>query len=115
MANGVTQWAAYQFTLQVMHIRAGPAVSFMAMIAVNLGGIVRVTPANIGVMQAAMAGALLAFGVPAERGVAAGFALQAIQVLPILAFGVALVGRSGLERLLATPELTPSPPPPALA
>ena len=113
MANWVAQWAAYQFTLQAMHIPARPAASFTAMIAVNLGGIVRMTPANIGVMQAAMAGALLAFGVPAERGVAAGFALQAIQVLPILAFGVALVGRTGLKRLLATPELTLSPPPPA--
>ncbi len=113
MANWVAQWAAYQFTLQALHIPARPAASFTAMIAVNLGGIVRVTPANIGVMQAAMAGALLAFGVPAERGIAAGFALQAIQVLPILAFGVALVGRTGLKRLLATPELTLSPPPPA--
>ena len=113
MGNWVAQWAAYQFTLQALHIPARPAASFTAMIAVNLGGIVRVTPANIGVMQAAMAGALLAFGVPAERGIAAGFALQAIQVLPILAFGVALVGRTGLKRLLATPELTLSPPPPA--
>jgi len=104
MVNWIAQWAAYQFTLEAMHIPARPAASFTAMIAVNLGGIVRVTPANVGVMQAAMAGALLAFGVPAERGVAAGFALQAIQVLPILAFGVALVGRSGLKRLLATTE-----------
>ncbi len=104
MVNWIAQWAAYQFTLQAMHIPARPAASFTAMIAVNLGGIVRVTPANVGVMQAAMAGALLAFGVPAERGVAAGFALQAIQVLPILAFGVAVVGRTGLKRLLATSE-----------
>src|SRR5204863_214438 len=53
MANWVAQWAAYQFTLQAMHIPARPAASFTAMIAVNLGGIVRMTPANIGVMQAA--------------------------------------------------------------
>ena len=104
MVNWIAQWAAYQFTLQAVHIAVRPAASFTAMIAVNLGGIVRVTPANVGVMQAAMAGALLAFGVAAERGVAAGFALQAIQVLPILAFGLALVGRSGLKKLLVTSE-----------
>ncbi len=101
MVNWLAQWAAYHLTLQAMHIQARPGASFTAMIAVNLGGIVRVTPANVGVMQAAMAGALLAFGVPAERGVAAGLALQAIQVLPILAFGLAIAGRSGLKRLLA--------------
>jgi hypothetical protein len=87
--------------LRAAHIDAPPAAAFTALIAVNLGAIVRFTPANVGVTQAAMAGALLPFGVAAEQGVAAGLALQGIQVLPILAFGLAIAGRSGLKRLLA--------------
>jgi hypothetical protein len=39
--------------------------------------------------------------VPAERAVAAGLALQAIQVLPILGLAVALVGWSGVRGLMA--------------
>ena len=101
MVNWVAQWGSYYLVLRATHIAAPPAASFTALIAVNLGGIVRFTPANVGVMQAAMAGALLPFGIAAEHGVAAGLALQAIQVLPILAFGLAIAGRSGLKRLLA--------------
>ena len=101
LVNWVAQWGSYYLVLRATHIAAPPAASFTALIAVNLGGIVRFTPANVGVMQAAMAGALLPFGIAAEHGVAAGLALQAIQVLPILAFGLAIAGRSGLKRLLA--------------
>src|SRR5712692_3337772 len=101
MVNWVAQWGCYYLVLRAAHIDAPPAAAFTAVIAVNLGGIVRFTPANVGVTQAAMAGALLPFGVAAEQGVAAGLALQGIQVLPILAFGLAIAGRSGLKRLLA--------------
>ena len=101
MVNWVAQWGCYYLVLRAVHIDVPPAAAFTALIAVNLGGIVRFTPANVGVTQAAMAGALLPFGVAAENGVAAGLALQGIQVLPILAFGLAIAGRSGLKRLLA--------------
>ncbi len=101
MVNWAAQWGSYYLVLRATHIDARPAASFTALIAVNLGGIIRFTPANVGVMQAAMAGALIPFGIAAERGVAAGLALQAIQVLPILAFALAVAGRSGLKRLLA--------------
>jgi uncharacterized membrane protein YbhN (UPF0104 family) len=99
VVNWIAQWAAYYLVLRATHIAASPAAAFTALLAVNLGGIIRLTPANAGVMQAAMAAALLPFGVPAERGVAAGLALQAIQVLPILASGLAIAGRAGLRRL----------------
>src|SRR2546428_5816975 len=111
MVNWRAQWAAYGLTLQAMHIQARPGASFTAMIAVNLGGIVRVTPANIGVMQAAMAGALLAFGVPAQRGGAARVPPHAVQGPPILAFGVALGGPTRPQRLPAAPPFPPFPPP----
>ena len=115
LVNWAAQWAAYYLVLRATHIAASPAAAFTALLAVNLGGIIRITPANAGVMQAAMAAALLPFGVPAERGVAAGLALQAIQVLPILAGGLAIAGRAGFQRFAAETPETASGPAPAAA
>ncbi len=61
----------------------------------------RVTPANVGVMQAALVGALVPFGVAADQAVAGGLALQAIEVLPVLALALAVAGRTGLAPLMA--------------
>jgi uncharacterized membrane protein YbhN (UPF0104 family) len=94
------EWATYHLTLRAVHIPVSYAASFTALIAVNVGGLIRITPANVGVMQAAMVGALLPFGVAADQAVAGGVALQAIEVLPILALAVVIAGRSGLSRLL---------------
>ena len=105
LVNWAAQWATFHLTLRATHVPASYAASFTALLAVNLGGIVRFTPANVGVMQAAMVGALLPFGVAAEQAVAAGLALQALQVLPMLGFGLALAGRSGLKRLMADAQL----------
>ncbi len=80
------------------------AASFTALIAANVGGLLRVTPANVGVMQAALVGALVPFGVSAEQAIAGGVALQAIEVLPVLAIALAFAGRAGLARLISPPE-----------
>jgi hypothetical protein len=52
-----------------------------------------------------MVGALLPFGIDAEQAVAGGFALQAIEVLPILALAVAIAGRAGLAALVNGAEI----------
>jgi len=67
---------------------------------VNVGGLIRVTPANVGVMQAALVGALVPFGVAADQAVAGGLALQAIEVLPVLALAFAVAGWTGLVSLM---------------
>lgn len=92
LANWGTQWATYHLVLVAAHIPVTPAASFTALVASNLGGIIRITPAGLGVTQAAMVVGLLQFGVPADRSVAAGLALQALQVLPVIFFGALLTG-----------------------
>ncbi|HEX4562722.1 MAG TPA: lysylphosphatidylglycerol synthase transmembrane domain-containing protein, partial [Gemmatimonadales bacterium] len=92
LVNWGTQWATYHLVLVAAHIPVTPAASFTALVAANLGGVVRITPAGLGVTQAAMVVALLQFGVPADRSVAAGLALQALQVLPVIFFGALLTG-----------------------
>jgi uncharacterized membrane protein YbhN (UPF0104 family) len=101
LLSWAAEWATYHLTLRAVHIPASYAASFTALIAVNLGGVVRITPANVGVMQAAMVGALLPFGIAAEQAVAGGLALQAIEVVPILALALAVAGWTGLKRLMA--------------
>ena len=97
LVNWIVQWATYDLVLRAAGLGLRPAASLTALLAVNLGSLGRLTPGNLGVTQAAMVGALLPFGVSADRAVAAGFALQAIQVLPILGIAGALVGWSGLK------------------
>lgn len=101
LLSWAAEWATYHLALRAVHIPVSYAASFTALIAVNVGGIVRITPANVGVMQAAIVGALLPFGIEADQAVAGGLALQAIEVLPILAIALAVAGRTGLKRLMA--------------
>jgi len=68
------------------------AASFTALIAANLSGLLRPTPANVGVTQAALVVGLLPFGVAPEQAVAAGLALQGLQVLPVLLLGAMVTG-----------------------
>ena len=101
LLSWAAEWATYHLSLRAVHIPASYAASFTALIAVNIGGLVRITPANVGVMQAAMVGALLPFGIATDQAVAGGLALQAIEVVPILALALAVAGWTGLTRLMA--------------
>lgn len=104
LASWAAEWATYDLCFRAVHIPMTYAASFTALIAANVGGLLRVTPANVGVMQAALVGALVPFGVSAEQAIAGGVALQAIEVLPILAIALAFAGRAGLARLISPPE-----------
>jgi uncharacterized membrane protein YbhN (UPF0104 family) len=90
--NWLAQWATYHLVLRATHLPVSLAASFTALIAANLSGLVRPTPANVGVTQAAFVVALLPFGVAPERAVAAGLALQGLQVLPVLLLGAMVTG-----------------------
>ena len=97
LASWLSQWATYALVLSAAGLTLHPAASLTALLAVNLSGIGRLTPANLGLTQAAMVGALLPFGAAPERAIAAGVALQIIQVLPVLGLAAALVGIGGLR------------------
>jgi len=48
-------------------------------------------------LQASLVVGMLAFHIPEDQALAAGLALQAVQVLPVIAIGIALVGAQGLR------------------
>lgn len=65
--------------------------------AVNLTAIVRLTPANVGVFQAARIAVLHPFGVDASQALAYGLVLQTVEIVDaLLLSGPALV-RDGLR------------------
>lgn len=97
----IAQWFTYHWSIAATHITVTPAVSLMALVLANVVGILRLTPGNIGVMQGSLLVGMQAFEIPAADGLAAGLALQAVQVLPVLGIGMAIVGRQGFRRLAA--------------
>jgi uncharacterized membrane protein YbhN (UPF0104 family) len=96
LGNWIAQWLTFHWAIAAVHVPVTYAASFTALVVSNIGGLLRVTPANVGVMQAAMVVALLPFGIAPGHAVAAGLALQALQVLPVLVMGAAIGGWRGL-------------------
>ncbi len=95
------QWATYHWSIAATHAAVTPYASALALLLSNLGGIFRLTPGNVGIVQGAVVLGLRPAGVPVAQAVAAGLALQAVQVLPVLLIGIVILGRHGLRRALA--------------
>jgi phosphatidylglycerol lysyltransferase len=98
--NWILQWAAFHATIQATHTPVHPSISLSALVAANAAGLLRLTPGNFGVLQGSLILVLEQFGVSAASALAAGLALQAVQVLPVLVIGVGISGFSGLAQLL---------------
>jgi phosphatidylinositol alpha-mannosyltransferase len=73
--------------------KAGLAAAAAVLTAVNVAGIVPVTPSNVGIFQAACVLVLAAWGIGSDAALAYGILLQAIEVAVALALGLpALAG-----------------------
>jgi len=101
MANWGAEWLAYHWCIGATHIPASPTVSLAALVVANIGGIFRVTPGNVGVLQASLVLGMVPFGISGDQALAAGLVLQAVQVVPVLALGIGLVGVQGFRSLTA--------------
>jgi uncharacterized membrane protein YbhN (UPF0104 family) len=95
LGGWLAEWATYHLSMVAVCGPVPLAASFLALLAANIGGIPRLTPGNVGIMQAAFVVGLEPFGITAERAVAAGLASQAIQVLPVLLAGAVAMGLPG--------------------
>jgi len=84
------QWIIFHLSLLALGAQPSLAASLTALLATYLSGILRLTPANVGIFQASMVASLLAFGIPAEKAMAASLALQGIQVIPVVIIGLVL-------------------------
>ncbi|HEU4699913.1 MAG TPA: lysylphosphatidylglycerol synthase transmembrane domain-containing protein [Gemmatimonadales bacterium] len=107
VVNWICEWLTFHYCLLATGIAVSPIVALTALVAANVGGILRLTPGNVGVIQGALLLALAPFDVDPQRGLAAGLALQAVQTIPVILFGVLVAGRPTL-RAFAGRTLTES-------
>jgi uncharacterized membrane protein YbhN (UPF0104 family) len=94
------QWLTYHWSFVATGAAVTPAVSLAALVMANIAGILRLTPGNIGVMQGSLVLGMRAFEMPPANALAAGLALQAVQVIPVLLIGMGIVGAQGFRRLV---------------
>jgi phosphatidyl-myo-inositol alpha-mannosyltransferase len=89
--------------------QAGIAAAAAVLTAVNVAGIVPVTPSNVGIFQAACVLVLAAWGIGSDTALAYGILLQAIEVAVALALGLpALAGEhTSFKHLRQTAEHMP--------
>jgi uncharacterized membrane protein YbhN (UPF0104 family) len=99
VVNWAAQWLTFHWAVVATHVSTSATVSLAALVAANIGGILRITPGNVGVLQFSLMLGMVAFHIPEDQALAAGLVLQAVQVVPVLAIGVALVGAQGLRSL----------------
>jgi uncharacterized membrane protein YbhN (UPF0104 family) len=97
--NWAAQWMAYHWSIQSTHVAITPAASLTALLAANISGILRLTPGNFGIMQGSIVLGLDAFRIPAAQALAAGLALQAVQVLPVITLALGIMGARGFRQL----------------
>ncbi len=99
LVNWGAQWATYALVLAATHVTPSPEAAFAALLAANLGGVLRLTPANVGVFQASLVVGLAPFGVDPSSAILAGLVLQAVQVPPVIGLASLAAGVDGLARL----------------
>jgi uncharacterized membrane protein YbhN (UPF0104 family) len=83
--------------------------SLMALLAVNLGFVLRATPANVGVFELSYVAAAAAQGAPPGSALAVGMLIHLVQDVPTIALGF-LLGRPLLhsDTSTATTERAPA-------
>ncbi len=101
LVNWFAEWATFHLCIVATGTPAPYVVSLVALVAANIAGAPRLTPANVGVLQASVVVGMLPFGIAPERAVAGGLVLQAALVLPVLALGAGIVGWKGLRGFVA--------------
>lgn len=86
----VLQWATYYLVARACQLDVTLGGALALLVAGNVSFVVRATPGGVGVFQLVFVATAIALGLPREPAVAAAVALQALQLLPVTALGVAL-------------------------
>src|SRR5262249_57220830 len=89
-------FAAYT-ALRAFAIHAPLAAAGVVLLLMNVVTIIPLWPGNVGLVQVAIASALVGYGVPYSTGVAYGFGLQAIEASVGIGIGLLFLAREGLS------------------
>ena len=90
MLAWIGQIATFQLAAAAAHVDIPAAGSLAALLAINLGLLIRATPGNVGFFQFAFALAVEPFGVQRNDAIAVSLLIQTLQILPVTLLGVAL-------------------------
>jgi glycosyltransferase 2 family protein len=91
------QLLAVFFAMRAFHIYEGLPAAALVLVLVNVATIFPLWPGNVGLVQAAVALPLIAYGVAKARGIAFGFGLQAIEASVGVGVGMVFLAREGLS------------------
>jgi len=92
--------------MRAFDIHAPLAAAGVVLLLMNVVTIIPLWPGNVGLVQVAIASALVGYGVPYSTGVAFGFGLQAIEASVGIGVGILFLAREGLS--LAMLRVMPS-------
>lgn len=84
------QLASYHLVARAAHLPLEITGSLVALLAVNVGLVVRVTPGNVGVFEIAYATAAHSLGAPMDAALGVGMLIHLAQDLPTIVLGVTL-------------------------
>lgn len=94
LATSVAGWAlqvwTYQLTADSAQLGMPLIGTISAILAVNVGFALKVTPGNVGLFQLMYAATAGVFGVDTDRAIAVGFLIQAQQIVPVTLIGIAM-------------------------
>jgi uncharacterized protein (TIRG00374 family) len=86
----VGQLVTYHWCAVAIGISLPIAASLGALLAANIGFLVRATPGGVGVFQVLYAVTVVQFGVGRDEAIAASLLIQTLQIVPLTLIGVAL-------------------------
>ncbi len=90
MLSWAGQLVTFALAAQAAHVSMPYAASLAALLAVNLGLLIRATPGNVGFFQFVYALTAEQFGVPRNDAIAVSLLIQTLQIIPLTLMGVAL-------------------------
>ena len=90
MVSWALQVTTFELGASAAHVSVPSAASFAALLATNLGLIVRATPGNVGFFQFVYALTVGAFGVTRSDAIAVSLLIQTIQIIPLTVIGIGL-------------------------
>jgi uncharacterized membrane protein YbhN (UPF0104 family) len=90
MVGWAGQLVTFVLAAEAAHVPMPYAASLAALLAVNLGLLIRATPGNVGFFQFVYALTAEQFGVPRNDAIAVSLLIQTLQIIPLTLMGVAL-------------------------
>ena len=90
MLSWAGQLATFQLAANAAHVTIPLAGTLAALLAINLGLLIRATPGNVGFFQFVFALAVAPFGVERNDAIAVSLLIQTLQILPVTLLGVML-------------------------